>query len=115
MATLTTILTWIGFYIIGAVAVPVVIGLAILWAKYIERTEFEISTIEIGILSLFSWIGVFILSACCIFYVVCFLSYKFCLKYVFRWLKRFSKWFSNLQIWNKQIVLDKEGKLKITE
>ena len=51
MATLTTILTWIGFYILGAIAVPVVIGLAILWAKFIERTEFEISTIEIGILT----------------------------------------------------------------
>ena len=115
MAILTTILTWIGFYLIGAVAVPVVIGLAILWAKFIEHTEFEISTIEIGFLCLFSWLGAFFLLVCWIFYVVCFLSYKFCLKYVFRWLKCFSKWFSNLEIWNKQIVLDKEGKLKITE
>ena len=106
MDIITNILLGIGLYLLGCVAVLLLVVAKMLWDRFIEHTEFEISIKECFALASFSWISFLLFMIIFLIYGFCYLSYRFCLKYAF-------KWFNNLDIWNKRVVWDKYG-LRIT-
>lgn len=113
MDIITNILLGIGLYLLGCVAVLLLVVIEMLWDRFIEHTEYEISFKEFFIIALFSWISVVIFGVIFLFYGFYYLLHRFCLNYVFKWFKPFFKWYKDLDIWNKNVVWDKYG-LRIT-
>lgn len=113
MDIITNILLGIGLYLLGCVAVLLLVVIEMLWDRFIEHTEYEISIKECFAIVSFSWISFVLFVIIFLFYGFCYLSYRFCLKYVFGWIKHFFKWFKHLNIWDKSVVWDKYG-LRIT-
>lgn len=103
----------IGLYLLGCVGVFLLFVIEMLWDRFVEHVEFEMSFTACFIFASFSWLAVVLFVIIFLFYGFCYLSYRFCLKHVFGWINHFFKWFKDLDIWNKSVVWDEYG-LRIT-